>query len=210
MEVPSRKELDWPNAERRRDIEAAITAKQQPARTVQQRISVEPWSGLLGGTWRADGRTADPHRRSIPRRGEIRMMVERDGDRDRSRSLESSTGLPECHRPRPLIRRCRGHISARLDAGRCSCGMVGEPIFVWLCWRGGDQARFHHGGVSPRAWVGCLFLRRRPDGRPRIAKRAVVAAQKAQIGWAATPGPVRGGVIDRAPKCSATVAAQQG
>jgi hypothetical protein len=49
VEVPSRKNLDWPNAERRRDIEAAITAKQQHARTMQHRISVEPWSGSPPG-----------------------------------------------------------------------------------------------------------------------------------------------------------------
>ena len=62
VEVPSRKKLDWPNAERRRDIEAAITAKHNtPARwRTGYPSSLGRVSSGVPGVLTA--RTADPHR----------------------------------------------------------------------------------------------------------------------------------------------------
>ena len=93
------------------------------------------------------------------------MMIEHDGTAIESRHESRVRVLPNVIAAAEVIRRCRGHISARLDAGRCSCGMVGETIFVRLCWQGREG--FHHGDV--RAEPGSVVCLPRPDGRPRIA-----------------------------------------
>ncbi len=106
------------------------------------------------------------------------MMIEHDGDRDRSRHESRVRVPPNAIAAAQVVRRCRGHIGARLDAGTFQLLIGWRTRLVRLFWQGESRHNFITVTYVPESGSVVYFFvgdRMASRGSP---SRAVVAAPR--------------------------------